>query len=100
MLLQNQLLTGSDGVENKVGNLQNSLRTSLSDSENSLRVVFIVECRSSSRKNGPSLSNHLSSGWNSDSVGDNVSSSIEEDNLASGILKGQKSGQDRISKKP
>ena len=81
------MLTTSDGVENKVSNLQNSLRASLSNSEDGLRAVFIVECCSSSGKNSPSLSNHLGSSRNRDSVGDNVGSSVEEDNLASGILK-------------
>ena len=81
------MLTPSDGVENKVSNLQNSLRTGLSDSEDGLRAAFIVERWSSSGKNGPSFSNHLGSSRNCDSVVDNVGSSIEEDNLASGILK-------------
>jgi len=85
--MQNEMLTASDGAENKVGNLQNSLRTSFSNSEDGLRTVFIVECWSSSGKDGPSLSNHLRSSRNCDSVGDNVGSSVEEDDLASGILK-------------
>jgi hypothetical protein len=84
------MLTGSDGAENNVANLQNSLGTRISYSEHRLGVTPIVEYRSSSSQNRPRLSNHLSSSRNSDGVGYDVGSSIEEYNLASRILKGEK----------
>ena len=79
-------LTRSHGRKHDVGDLDDTNRAWSAHSYDDLRIVDVLECRTLSRDDRPRFAYHLGSLWNGKRRGNDISASIEEDDLAARIL--------------
>ena len=74
------------GVEDHVRDFSAAAGADSADLDDSLRVVPVEERTTASGNDGPCLTNDLGTSGDLDGVGDDVHTSVEEDDLATGVL--------------
>ena len=79
-------LTGPDSHKHKVSDFHDTLRARRSNPEYRLWAILVLEGGALASKHSPSLSDHLSSGRNSNGRSNNIDTSIKEDDFTTGIL--------------
>lgn len=78
--------TRSASREDDIRNLSNTRRACSSDLDDGARVVVVLKVGAGSKNRRPRLTDDLHTGRDGKRIGDDVDTSVDEDDLASGVL--------------